>query len=119
MSAHDSLLTDDDLYLFNEGSHFTLYRKLGAHRMQRNGVDGTHFAVWAPNARAVHVVGDFNGWNKKANALKVRGSSGIWEGFVGGVQQGAQYKYHIASRYHHYVVDKADPFGFMHETPPH
>src|SRR5690606_35522062 len=80
--------------------------------------DGTHFAVWAPDAAAVSVVGDFNGWRPGAHPLAVRGSSGIWEGYVPGVSKGAIYKYHIRSRFHGYEVDKADPFARHAETPP-
>ena len=113
-----SLLTDQDLYLFNEGSHTRLYGKLGAHLHTEDGVPGTHFAVWAPGARQVFVMGDFNGWNKQRHPLQVRGQSGIWEIFIPGVGHGAHYKYHIISRYQSYRVDKADPFGFFHEVPP-
>lgn len=72
-----SLLTDDDLYLFNEGSHYRLYEKLGAHLISSNGVAGAHFAVWAPNAERVFVMGDFNGWNNGSHALRPKGQSGI------------------------------------------
>jgi 1,4-alpha-glucan branching enzyme len=113
-----SLLTDQDLYLFNEGSHTRLYGKLGAHLQTEDGVPGTHFAVWAPSARQVFVMGDFNGWNKQRHPLRARGQSGIWETFIPGVGHGAHYKYHIVSRYQGYRVDKADPFGFFHEVPP-
>jgi len=113
-----TLLTDDDLYLFNEGSHFRLYKKLGAHPVSRGGLEGTYFAVWAPNARRVSVIGDFNGWDKKRNPLRLRGESGVWEGFIPGVGKGALYKYHIDSRYNRYHVDKADPFAFYTERPP-
>ena len=88
-------LTDDDLYLFNEGSHFRLYEKLGAHLMTVDRVEGTHFSVWAPNAEQVFVIGDFNGWDKSSHPLRPRGQSGIWEGFIPGVGQGANYKYHV------------------------
>ncbi len=111
-------LTGDDLYLFNEGSHFRLYQKLGAHPMTVEGRDGTHFAVWAPDARQVSVVGDFNGWDKSSHPLSPQGQSGIWEGFIPGVTKGAVYKYHIESRYRGYKVDKADPFAFYGEIPP-
>ncbi|HVO85472.1 MAG TPA: 1,4-alpha-glucan branching protein GlgB, partial [Syntrophobacteria bacterium] len=84
-----SLLTDDDLYLFNEGNHFRLYEKLGAHLMSREGVEGTSFAVWAPDAEHVSVIGDFNGWAKGKHQLRPRGQSGIWEGFIPGVGRGA------------------------------
>ncbi|GAB4257142.1 MAG: 1,4-alpha-glucan branching protein GlgB [Thermoleophilia bacterium] len=113
-----SLLTDDDLYLFNEGSHLRLYEKLGAHPLTVKGVAGTHFAVWAPNAARVTVMGDFNGWDREATPLRPRAQSGVWEGFVPGVGRGALYKYHVVSRYGDYRVDKADPFGVLHETPP-
>jgi 1,4-alpha-glucan branching enzyme len=113
-----SLLTEQDLYLFNEGSHLRLYLKLGAHPGKRGGVEGTAFAVWAPSAEYVSVIGDFNGWNRGRHPLSPRGQSGIWEGFVPGVRSGAAYKYHVASRYHGYRVDKADPLAFYAEQPP-
>jgi len=114
----NSLLTDDDLYLFNQGSHFRLYKKLGAHAMEHEGKEGTHFAVWAPEAQKVCVMGDFNGWDKDGHPLHPRGNSGIWEGFIPGVGKGANYKYHIASRFHGYRADKADPFALYSEEPP-
>ena len=77
-----SLLTEDDIYLFNEGSHLRLYNKLGAHVMRRENEEGVCFAVWAPDAQGVHIIGDFNGWDKKSHPLQARGLSGIWEGFV-------------------------------------
>jgi 1,4-alpha-glucan branching enzyme len=113
-----SLLTDDDLYLFNEGSHYRLYEKLGARLVSPDGVTGTYFAVWAPNAERVFVMGDFNGWNNSSHPLRPKGQSGIWEGFIPGLGQWTNYKYHVVSRYNNYRVDKADPFGFHHETPP-
>jgi 1,4-alpha-glucan branching enzyme len=105
----NSLLTDDDLYLFNQGSHFRLYEKLGAHPMEREGNEGAHFAVWAPDAQKVYVMGDFNGWDKASHPLRPREKSGIWEGFIPGVGKGANYKYHIVSRFNGYRVDKARP----------
>src|SRR5712692_11718169 len=93
-----SLLTDQDLYLFNEGSHFRLYEKLGAHPVKADGVEGTYFAVWAPNAKKVFVMGSFNGWAKETHPLRPKGNSGIWEGFFSGVNKGSLYKYHIVSR---------------------
>jgi 1,4-alpha-glucan branching enzyme len=113
-----SLLSDDDLYLFNEGSHYKLYEKLGAHPMTVNGTIGTYFAVWAPNARDVYVIGNFNGWDRTRHRLQPRGKSGIWEGFINGIGPGSIYKYYIVSRYHNYTVEKADPFAFYAETPP-
>jgi 1,4-alpha-glucan branching enzyme len=112
-----TLLTGDDTYLFNEGSHYRLHQKLGAHPLSVDGVDGTYFAVWAPDARQVFVMGDFNGWDKTCHPLCSRGQSGIWDGFVPGVGKGALYKYHIVSRYRGYRVDKADPFAFYNEVP--
>jgi 1,4-alpha-glucan branching enzyme len=113
-----SLLTDDDLHLFNEGSHFRLYEKLGSHLFTREGVDGTNFAVWAPDAKEVYVIGNFNGWNKKSHPLQPKKQSGIWEGFIPGVGRGDNYKYHICSRFDGYKVDKADPFALLSEVPP-
>jgi len=115
--ARRSLLTDTDLYLFNEGNHYRLYERLGAHVTSFDGVNGTYFATWAPEAERIAVVGDFNGWNKEATSLSSRGTSGIWEGFVPGVGQGTQYKFHVFSRHLGYRADKADPYGFHHETP--
>jgi 1,4-alpha-glucan branching enzyme len=113
-----SLLSDDDLYLFNEGSHIRLYERLGAHPLSIDGQAGTYFAVWAPNARRVSVSGDFNGWDKRGVELKPRQGSGIWEGFIPGVLSGMLYKYHIASNVGRFEVNKADPFAFHSELPP-
>ncbi|MFH1485024.1 MAG: 1,4-alpha-glucan branching enzyme, partial [Chloroflexota bacterium] len=113
-----SLLTDDDLYLFNEGSHFNLHDKLGAHPLTVNGLEGTYFATWAPSAEQVFVMGDFNQWNKTSHPLKPREQSGIWEGFVSGVGKGCAYKYHIVTRGKGYRADKTGPFAFYHEVPP-
>jgi 1,4-alpha-glucan branching enzyme len=113
-----SPITDDDLFLFNQGTHFRLYEKLGAHPLRHEGQEGTYFAVWAPDAERVFVIGEFNGWNHSSHPLYARGQSGIWEGFISGVHPGAVYKYHIHSRYNGYAVDKADPFSFYQELPP-
>src|SRR6185503_4200685 len=113
-----SLLTAHDSYLFNEGSHFRLYDKLGAHVITDNGVSGTYFAVWAPDAEAVSVIGEFNGWNKASHRLAPKAHTGIWEGFFLDVGKGALYKYHIASRFQAHRVDKADPFSLFNEIPP-
>src|SRR5215510_12182505 len=116
---HDvSLLTEDDIFLFHEGSHYRLYNKLGSHPMTADGVQGTYFAVWAPDARDVTVIGDFNYWEKHRHYLGMRGSSGVWEGFIPNVGKGTKYKFHVMSRHGGYKVDKADPFGFYSETPP-
>jgi len=111
-------LTRDDLYLFNEGSLVNLYEKLGAHPGRVNGQDGTFFAVWAPDAERVSVIGSFNDWKQDRHPLSPRGHSGIWEGFVPGIGTGILYKYHIQSRFHGYHVDKTDPLSFFNEIPP-
>ncbi len=112
-------LTDHDIYLYKEGTHHRLYDKMGAHLINVDGVDGTHFSVWAPNAKEVSVVGNFNGWNKGSHPLAVRwDSSGIWEGFIPGVGKGELYKYSIQSHQNDHQVEKIDPFAFYCETPP-
>ncbi|MFH0811727.1 MAG: 1,4-alpha-glucan branching protein GlgB [Pseudomonadota bacterium] len=113
-----SLLTEDDIYLFNEGNHFRLYEKMGAHILAPEGREGTYFAVWAPDAENVFIMGDFNGWNKSSHPLRPKGQSGIWEGFIPGLGKGANYKFHIFSHYDNYRVDKADPFAFYNEVSP-
>jgi 1,4-alpha-glucan branching enzyme len=116
--ARPTLLTDDDVFLFNEGTHYDLGSKLGAHRIEFEGRWGTHFAVWAPDAGHVNVIGDFNGWNKTNHPLHPRGQSGIWEGFFPNIDKGAHYKFHIRARHGGHAEDKADPFGIFHECPP-
>ncbi len=113
-----SIVTDHDLYLFNEGTHYRLFEKFGAHPLTVNGVAGTHFAVWAPNANYVALLGDFNGWNQASHPLRATGSSGVWQGFVPGVTEGANYKYYISSHARGYKVEKADPYAFRAELPP-
>src|SRR5579864_4604874 len=113
-----SVLSPDDLYLFNEGRNYRTYNHLGAHLATFDGEPGTSFGVWAPNARKVSVVGNFNDWNNNAHPLEPRGSSGIWEGFIPTVGKGSLYKFHIVSHNHGHVADKADPFGVLHEKPP-
>jgi 1,4-alpha-glucan branching enzyme len=132
-------ISAQDLYLFNEGTQYQLYRHLGSHPVYTSGVidaadpaagigaatdprnrrlAGTRFAVWAPNAQSVSVIGDWNAWDKTAHPLELRETAGVWEGFVPGVGPGAHYKYHLVSRYRGYRVDKADPLAFHTETPP-
>ncbi|MCI0705522.1 MAG: 1,4-alpha-glucan branching protein GlgB [Planctomycetia bacterium] len=106
-----------DLYLFNEGSHLRLYDKLGSHPATVNGVEGYHFAVWAPNADYVSVVGDFNSWDRGKNPLQPLGSSGVWGGFIAGAKSGLCYKYHIAAP-GGFTAEKTDPFAFTCEIPP-
>jgi 1,4-alpha-glucan branching enzyme len=118
MLASPTLLAEGDLHLFNEGTHFNLYDKLGAHVMTHEGVEGTYFAVWAPDAERVSVIGNFNDWDRGRHHLHPRDQSGIWEGFLPGVGKGTLYKYHIQSRFHGYRVDKPDPFSVFNEIPP-
>ncbi|MGQ0653674.1 MAG: 1,4-alpha-glucan branching protein GlgB [Betaproteobacteria bacterium] len=107
-------LSGHDQYLFREGTHSRLYEKLGAHWMG----DSTHFAVWAPNAEQVSLVGDFNGWDPRAHPLRVSGDSGIWQGRAAEAKPGSVYKYRIVSRVAGYKIDKADPYAFRAELPP-
>src|SRR5437763_3904503 len=112
-------LSDHDVYLFREGTHTRLYERFGAHSCNDGGEAGIAFAVWAPNAESLSVVGEFNGWDRSRHALgRRRDGSGIWEGFIAGVTSGTRYKYHVASRYRAYRADKGDPFAFLWESPP-
>lgn len=115
---HIRILTDYDIHLLGEGSHHMSYDKLGAHVMEADGVRGVHFAVWAPNAKIVSVVGDFNQWDNRRNTLHLIGSSGIWEVFIPGLDEGEIYKFDITSRYHRHHAVKADPYGFYFEHRP-
>ncbi|MGO8751334.1 MAG: 1,4-alpha-glucan branching protein GlgB [Thermoguttaceae bacterium] len=113
-----SAFSHEDLYLFNEGTHVRLYEKLGAHPRKDGTASVTDFAVWAPNAEQVCVMGDFNGWSKTSHPLESQGESGIWENTVPNVVSGARYKYHVVSRYNGYEADKTDPFAFYAELSP-
>ncbi len=114
-----SLFTDFDINLFRSGKHFKLYEKLGAHLMKVDDKEGVYFAVWAPSASSVRVVGDFNYWNGEGYELNARwDSSGIWEAFVPGVKKGALYKYSITSNVGGQTVEKGDPYAFYWEVPP-
>ena len=113
-----SLLSEDDLFLFNEGTHRETYNHLGAHCVEVDGAKGVHFSVWAPNAREVSVIGDFNGWDNLANPMRPRADSGIWETFIEGLEPGVLYKYFIRSSRNGYCVRKADPCGYYAEVPP-
>jgi 1,4-alpha-glucan branching enzyme len=110
-------LGEQDLYLFGKGDERKLYDKLGAQMQTIDGVAGTSFAVWAPNAQRVSVIGDFNGWDGRRHAMRSLGSSGVWEIFIPGVGEGALYKFEIRD-VHGNVVVKTDPFGFLFELPP-
>jgi len=113
------MLTDQDVYLFREGTLFRAYDKLGAHLCEIDGVAGARFGVWAPNAERVCVMGDFNDWSPTSSPLKAReDGSGLWEGFIPALTEGSRYKYHIVSRYGDYEVDKGDPYAFQCEPPP-
>lgn len=112
-----SLITDYDVYLFLEGTHTKLYEKLGSHLVEVSGKRGVYFAVWAPSARYVSVIGDWNGWDRGRNPMRKREDpSGIWEVFVPEVGKGSLYKYFISSE--NFEGDKGDPFAFFWETPP-
>lgn len=114
-----SLFSEYDIFLFKKGEHYRLFEKLGSHLLEVEGVAGCFFAVWAPNAREVSVVGDFNGWDRQTHPMKARwDQSGIWEVFIPGVSQGQHYKYHIHSNERGYQVQKADPYAFYGEKPP-
>lgn len=114
-----TLFTEFDINLFKGGKHFKLYEKLGSHPIEVDGVKGTYFAVWAPTANDVSVIGDFNFWKIGEHMLNVRwDGSGIWEGFIPHIEKGALYKYSIGSNNHGIRTEKADPFARFCEAPP-
>lgn len=116
---HHSLFSQFDIDLFKAGKHYRLYEKFGAHPATVDGVEGIYFAVWAPAANHVYVVGEFNFWDSEEHLLHVRwDGSGIWEGFIPGLKMGVQYKYKIHSNNHGIVTEKADPYAFACEQPP-
>ncbi|HWR59092.1 MAG TPA: 1,4-alpha-glucan branching protein GlgB [Thermodesulfovibrionales bacterium] len=112
------VLTEFDLHLMGEGSHYKKYEKLGSHVMEIDGVRGVHFAVWAPNAKKVSVIGDFNNWNAGTHPMYSLGQSGIWEIFVPGIGEGSRYKFEIRSKLNKHIAQKADPFAFYFELRP-
>jgi 1,4-alpha-glucan branching enzyme len=112
------ILTDFDLHLLGEGTHYRNYERLGAHVRTHHGISGVHFAVWAPNAQRVSVVGNFNHWDGRRHPMGNRGATGVWELFVPGLCQGEVYKYEVKSRHHGYLVQKSDPYGFAAEMRP-
>src|SRR5437588_2870603 len=114
-----SVFSDFDLYLFGQGKDYYIYEKMGAHARVVDGVAGVNFAVWAPNARAVSVIGDFNGWNHGTNLMYRRHDDlGVWECFIPGVRVGDVYKYAVYSRYNNYSSERSDPYGFASELRP-
>ncbi|MBS2009616.1 MAG: 1,4-alpha-glucan branching protein GlgB [Cyanobacteria bacterium SZAS TMP-1] len=112
-----AFISDFDVHLFCEGTHYRLYEKLGAHPAQVNGVKGTHFAVWAPNATAVSVIGDFNKWDASKHPMQFLASSGLWTCFIPGLDIGTIYKYYIQG-HNGYAAEKCDPMGFASEMRP-
>jgi 1,4-alpha-glucan branching enzyme len=114
-----SIFSDFDLYLFGQGKHYHVYERFGAHIRTVNGVTGVNFAVWAPHARSVSVIGDFNAWNRSTNPMYARHIDlGVWECFVPNLPSGTIYKYSIYSHINNYTVDKTDPYGFAAELRP-
>jgi 1,4-alpha-glucan branching enzyme len=116
MAAHQ--LTDLDLFLHAEGTWLKAYEKLGAHLVEADGTAGARFAVWAPSASRVSVIGDFNGWDPEAHPLSVHEGAGVWETFVPGLEPWNRYKYRVVSADGRHAADKADPYGFATEFPP-
>ena len=116
--AFPYLLTEFDLYLMGEGRHYDTYEKLGAHLKTVDGISGVHFAVWAPSARRVSVVGDFNRWDGRVHPMRARGSSGIWELFIPDLGESAIYKFEIVGPQGSVLPLKADPYAFSAELRP-
>jgi 1,4-alpha-glucan branching enzyme len=112
------VISDYDLYLFGEGKHTRIYDRLGAHPMRLGDAEGVHFAVWAPNAERVSVVGDFNGWDGRIHPMRLLGMSGVWEIFIPGVSVGQRYKFELRTRHRGELLLKTDPYGFAFEVPP-
>jgi len=119
---HDSYaflptLTEFDLHLFGEGTHYNIYEKLGAHYAEVNGIGGVQFAVWAPSARSVSVIGSFNGWDRRKHAMRVLGGSGVWEIFIPGLPEGELYKFQVKTQ-GGVILDKTDPYATEMEVRP-
>jgi 1,4-alpha-glucan branching enzyme len=112
------VLSDFDLHIFAEGTDLRTYDKLGAHLTQRGGVAGVFFAVWAPNASRVSVIGDFNSWDGSRHPMRARGLTGLWELFIPGLGEGEKYKFEVRSRSGEYIVRKSDPYAFYAEVRP-
>lgn len=119
ISYEFSLFSSDDVYYFKEGTHYRLFDKLGSHHVEFKGKKGVYFAVWAPNAKYISVISDFNHWNRKSHPLKLRSDeSGIWEGFIEGVNEGSVYKYYLESHFDDFKQEKSDPYAFFWEVAP-
>jgi len=118
MHSEFTLLSPQDLHLFNEGTHGRLHAKFGAHLVNEKGSQGAYFAVWAPNAERVAVMGDFNEWRPSTHPLACKGDSGIWEGYFPGILKGQRYKFHVESKHEGYQADKRDPFSLYCEPAP-
>jgi 1,4-alpha-glucan branching enzyme len=116
--AFPPVLSDYDLHLSAEGTHYQQYEKLGAHLCEVDGIGGVTFAVWAPNAQRVSVIGDFDGWDGRVHPMRSRGSTGIWELFLPGLGEGGIYKYEVLSRVDDHLAEKSDPYGFSAEMRP-
>ncbi len=112
------LVNDGDLYFLQEGTHMRLADALGAHLLWKDDQHGANFALWAPRAKSISVIGDFNGWIGKANPMKPKGVSGVWEAFIPGVSHGSHYKYLVESDLGNYQVEKSDPLGAFHDCSP-
>ncbi|MGZ8995560.1 MAG: 1,4-alpha-glucan branching protein GlgB, partial [Rhodospirillales bacterium] len=112
------VLGELDIHLLVEGTHLRAFEKLGSHAVTIDGVDGATFAVWAPNAKRVSVVGDFNGWDGRCNPMRVRLECGVWEMFIPGAGVGSPYKYEIKDRFGNLLAEKSDPFAIEAEVPP-
>ena len=115
--AFPPMLTDYDLYLLGEGTHWRSYERLGAHLRTVDGVSGVNFAVWAPNAESVAIVGDFNLWGRRSHAMRKHIPGGVWELFIPGATPGMLYKFSVKSRGGR-VAEKCDPYAFAAEVPP-
>lgn len=117
-SQEDPRLSDLDIHLWNESKHYRTYKKMGAHVCNLDGQDGVHFNVWAPNAEFVSLVGDFNGWNRQSHAMTRCHDTGTWSAFVAGLENGANYKYYVRSKFNDYESERADPYAFYSEKRP-
>jgi 1,4-alpha-glucan branching enzyme len=114
-----AVMSEEARYLFNEGNHQKIYEDLGSHRRTIDGVEGVYFAVWAPNAKRVSTVGAFNNWDGRVHQMRLLGSSGVWEIFIPGLQEGAVYKYEIKKWENDHIILKTDPYGYLQEPFPY